>query len=60
MIAILDSPSLDGMADFSTPRPNQTKKSETVTSQKLFIEELSTQETQAKEINTQEAEKTNT
>ena len=30
--AILDSPPLDGMADFSTPRPYQTKKSETVKS----------------------------
>ena len=60
MTAILDSPPLDGMAGFSTPRPNQTKKSETVTSQTLAIEEHRTQETQAEEINTQEAEKTNT
>ena len=58
--AILDSPPLDGMADFSTPRPYQTKKYETVTSQTPFIEELSTQETQAEEINTQEAGKSNT
>ena len=50
MDAILDSPFLDGMADFSNPRPKQTKKSVTVTSQTLFIEELNTQETQAEEI----------
>ena len=50
MAAILDSPPLDGMADFSNLRPEQTKKSVTVTSQTLFIEELNTQETQAEKI----------
>ena len=60
MAAILDSSPLDGMADFSTARPDQTKKSETSTSQTLLIEELSTQETEAEEINTREAVNANT
>ena len=57
---ILDSSPLDGIADYSTLRPNQTKKSERVTPQTICIEELSTQEAQAVEINTHKAEKTNT